>query len=66
MLTQFQWLHSELTNVCKSLLRVKQLHACLFKTHFSKDPFYATQIIRLYAFNNHIHYAHHVFDKTSI
>lgn len=65
MLTQFHWLHSELTNVCKSLLRVKQLHACLLKTHLSKDPFYATQIIRLYAFNNHINYAHHVFDKTS-
>ncbi|XP_058781798.1 putative pentatricopeptide repeat-containing protein At1g64310 [Vicia villosa] len=65
MLPQFQWLHSELTNICKSLFRVKQLHACLLKTHLSQDPFYATQIIRLYAFNNHINYAYHVFDKTS-
>ncbi|CAJ2664975.1 unnamed protein product [Trifolium pratense] len=59
-------LHSQF-NVCKSLLRVKQLHAYLLKTtHFSQDPFYATQIIRLYEFNKHINYAYHVFDKTSI
>ncbi|KAJ1378198.1 Tetratricopeptide-like helical domain superfamily [Sesbania bispinosa] len=65
MVTQFQWLHSELSNICKSLLRAKQLHAWLLKTHLSQDPFYATQIVRLYAVNNDINSAYHVFDKTS-
>lgn len=65
MLTQFQWLHSELSNVSKSLLRAKQLHAWLLKAHLSQDPFYATQIVRLYAFNNDTKSAYHVFDKTS-
>ncbi|KAE9608526.1 putative tetratricopeptide-like helical domain-containing protein [Lupinus albus] len=64
MLIQFHWLNSELSNVCKSLLRVKQLHALLFKTYLSKDPFYATKILRLYAFNNDITSAYQVFDKT--
>ncbi|XP_061362972.1 putative pentatricopeptide repeat-containing protein At1g64310 [Gastrolobium bilobum] len=65
MLTQFQWLHSELSNICKSLLRTKQLHAVLLKTHLSQDPFYATKIVRLYAANNDIKSAYHMFDKTS-
>ncbi|KAK7301481.1 hypothetical protein RJT34_12346 [Clitoria ternatea] len=65
MLIQFQWLHSELSNICKSLLRVKQLHALLLKTHLSNDPFYATQFVRLYAANGDINSAYHVFDKSS-
>ncbi|KHN30940.1 putative pentatricopeptide repeat-containing protein At1g64310 [Glycine soja] len=64
MLIPFDWLHSELSNICKSLLRAKQLHAFLLKTHLSQDPFYATKIVRLYAANNDIKSAHHVFDKT--
>ncbi|KAK7350642.1 hypothetical protein VNO77_09485 [Canavalia gladiata] len=65
MLTRFQWLHSELSNICRSLLRVKQLHALLLKTPLSQDPFYATKIVRLYAATNDINSAYHVFDKTS-
>ncbi|TKY73539.1 putative pentatricopeptide repeat-containing protein [Spatholobus suberectus] len=65
MLIRFEWLHSELSNICRSLLRVKQLHAFLLKTHLSQDPFYATKIVRLYVANNDINSAHHVFDETS-
>ncbi|CAJ1974930.1 unnamed protein product [Sphenostylis stenocarpa] len=65
MLIPFEWLHSELSNICRSLLRVKQLHAFLLKTHLSEDPFYATKIVRLYAINSDINSAHNVFDKTS-
>lgn len=64
MLIPFEWLHSEL-NICRSLLRVKQLHTFLLKTHLLEDPFYATKIVRLYAINNDINSARHVFDKTS-
>ncbi|XP_052732690.1 putative pentatricopeptide repeat-containing protein At1g64310 isoform X2 [Vigna angularis] len=65
MFVPFEWLHSELSNSCRSLLRVKQLHAFLLKTHLSEDPFYATKIVRQYAVNSDIESAHHVFDKTS-
>ncbi|WVZ19724.1 hypothetical protein V8G54_007046 [Vigna mungo] len=65
MFVPFEWLHSELSNSCRSLLRVKQLHAFLLKTHLSEDPFYATKIVRQYAVNSDINSAHHVFDKTS-
>ncbi|KAL2340942.1 hypothetical protein Fmac_008882 [Flemingia macrophylla] len=64
MFIHFEWLNSEL-NICRSLLRVKQLHAFLLKTHLSQDPFYATKIVRLYGSNNDINSAHHVFEKTS-
>ncbi|QCE04023.1 structure-specific endonuclease subunit SLX1 [Vigna unguiculata] len=65
MFIPFEWLHSELSNICRSLLRVKQLHAFLLKTYLSEDPFYATKILRQYAVNSDINSAHHVFDKTS-
>ncbi|KAF7838290.1 putative pentatricopeptide repeat-containing protein [Senna tora] len=63
MLIRFHLLHSELCKIGKSLKRVKQLHALLIKNCLSEDPFYATQIIRLYAASGHVNYAHHVFDR---
>ncbi|XP_057731259.1 putative pentatricopeptide repeat-containing protein At1g64310 [Arachis stenosperma] len=66
MLIQFHWLQSELSNcICKSLLRAKQLHALLLRTHLLEDPFYATKLVRLYAANNDIHSAYQVFDESS-
>lgn len=63
MQSHFDLLQSELCKICKSLSRVKKLHALVIKTHLYKDPFYATQIIRQYSANDDIKSAHHVFDK---
>lgn len=65
MLIDFHLLQSELCKICKSLKRAKQLHALVILTRLSEDPFYSTQIIRLYAANGHLNYAHHVFDRSS-
>ncbi|KAK4264380.1 hypothetical protein QN277_025566 [Acacia crassicarpa] len=64
MQSHFDSLRSELCKICRSLLRVKKLHALAIRSHLSEDPFYATQIIRQYAANGDVKSAHHVFDKT--
>ncbi|KAG6589426.1 putative pentatricopeptide repeat-containing protein, partial [Cucurbita argyrosperma subsp. sororia] len=57
-------LTSELSKTYLTLLRTKELHAFITKTHLACDPFYATRIVRLYSINSRLNYARHVFDKT--
>lgn len=62
----FNILASELSKRYLTLLRIKELHALIIKTHLACDPFYATRIVRLYSINGRLDCARHVFDKTPI
>ncbi|KAF5743739.1 hypothetical protein HS088_TW08G00326 [Tripterygium wilfordii] len=44
--------------------RTKILHALITKTHLSRDPFYATKLVRFYAMNDDIVSARNLFEKT--
>ncbi|XP_077244255.1 tetratricopeptide repeat (TPR)-like superfamily protein [Tasmannia lanceolata] len=55
----FGLLHSHQT-----LLKTKQLHAIAIASDCSNDPFFATHILRLYASNDDLVSARHLFDKT--
>lgn len=57
-------LTTELSKSFLTLLRTKELHAFITKSHLAFDPFYATRIVRLYSINSKLDYARHVFDKT--
>ncbi|KAF4390463.1 hypothetical protein G4B88_024469, partial [Cannabis sativa] len=47
-----------------SLSATKKLHALILKTQLSCDPFYATQMVRLYAIYGDLYSARYVFDKS--
>lgn len=64
MLIPFRALLSELSRPHQTLLRTQILHAFIIKTHLSRDPFYATRLVRLYAINNDLSSAHQLFDET--
>ncbi|KAK6920651.1 LOW QUALITY PROTEIN: E motif, partial [Dillenia turbinata] len=64
MFTQFASLLCEISKTHQTLLRSKQLHALIIKTHLSNDPFYATNLIRFYESNNDLLSAQNLFEKT--
>ncbi|KAK8484230.1 hypothetical protein V6N13_076693 [Hibiscus sabdariffa] len=63
MVFQIPSLLSELSKPHQTILKTKQLHALISKTHLSLDPFFATKLIRFYAFNHDLCSARNLFDK---
>ncbi|KAE8706954.1 Mitochondrial editing factor 21 [Hibiscus syriacus] len=63
MVFQIHSLLSELSKSYHSILKAKQLHALISKTHLSLDPFFATKLLRFYAFNGDLCSARNLFDK---
>lgn len=60
-------LHSLLLEISKphqTILKTKQLHSLIAKTHLSKDPFFATRLVRFYAINDDLCSARNLFDET--
>ncbi|KAH1056217.1 hypothetical protein J1N35_034282 [Gossypium stocksii] len=63
MAFQIHSLLSELSKHHQTILKTKQLHALISKTHLSLDPFFATKLLRLYAINHDLCSARNLFDK---
>ncbi|XP_022716486.1 putative pentatricopeptide repeat-containing protein At1g64310 [Durio zibethinus] len=64
MVFQVHSLLSELSKPHQTILKTKQLHALISKTHLSLDPFFATKILRFYALNHDLCSARKLFDET--
>lgn len=64
MIFQIHSLLSELSKPYRTILKTKQLHALISKTHLSLDPFFATKLIRFYALNHDLSSARNLFDET--
>ncbi|KAL2539558.1 putative Pentatricopeptide repeat-containing protein [Abeliophyllum distichum] len=61
---QLKSLISELSKLNQTLSRTKILHALVIQNNLSRDPFYATKIVRFYAINNDLVSARNLFDKS--
>lgn len=57
-------IHREVLKIHQSLSTTKKLHALIIKTQLSHDPFYATQIVRLYALHGDLCSARNMFDES--
>lgn len=66
MVPIIQLIHKELSKIYQSLSATKKLHALIIKTQLSSDPFYATQMVRIYAIHGDLCSARNVFDESSI
>ncbi|XP_009605680.1 putative pentatricopeptide repeat-containing protein At1g64310 [Nicotiana tabacum] len=64
MFIPFHSLLSQLSKLKLTISRTKELHAFVIRTHLSRDPFYATRVLRFYAINDDIISARNLFDKT--
>ncbi|GMI73178.1 Organelle transcript processing 71 [Hibiscus trionum] len=64
MVFQIHSLLSELSKPHQNILKTKQLHALISKTHLSLDPFFSTKLLRFYALNHDLRSARNLFDKT--
>ncbi|XWS17991.1 hypothetical protein CRYUN_Cryun32bG0003800 [Craigia yunnanensis] len=64
MVFQIHSLVSELSKPRQTILKTKQLHALISKTHLSLDPYFATKLVRFYAINHDLCSARNLFDET--
>ncbi|XVF26312.1 hypothetical protein REPUB_Repub14bG0005400 [Reevesia pubescens] len=64
MVFKIHSLLSELSKPHQTILKTKQLHAFISKSHLSLDPFFATKLVRFYALNHDLCSARNLFDET--
>ncbi|CAA2985847.1 putative pentatricopeptide repeat-containing protein At1g64310 [Olea europaea var. sylvestris] len=61
---QLKALLSELSKLNQTLSRAKILHGLVIQNNLSRDSFYSTKIVRLYAINGDLVSARNLFDKS--